>query len=369
MGSMLMRLAPLATTGVGSLPFTRPGEAARHAVTAYELPFCPQLPCAYGDMVQEWLGADPERCGWAPDRDRQLPAAWDPFVLAVADRPPEHGVAKLQVTGPLTLAMALEHGRGAAPSDLSGLAREIAGWLAAAVVDQVSGLRQIGMSALVMIDEPGLMAAHRAGAAPEVWDALRAAAPVWGVHVCGEVPWRLVDAAEPDAISYDLVRYGCDRPAQIAIRRLMRRGGRITWGAVDPPAVGLPALAAGRVHAAARAVAGRRWRTADVLEASLLSGTCGSGGVDADAERRLARALEAVARLLRGGPRPDVAGEPAGDYASSPSATMCSGSRSLSPYMKWLRMFSENRLASVDLPTASATSRTSIGEAPQQTPM
>ena len=52
----------------------------------------------------------------------------------------------------------------------------------------------------------------------------------------------------------------------------------------------------------------------------------------------------------------------------SPSATMCSGSRSLSPYMKWLLMFSENRLASVDFPTASATSRTSMGEAPQQTP-
>ena len=48
---------------------------------------------------------------------------------------------------------------------------------------------------------------------------------------------------------------------------------------------------------------------------------------------------------------------------------MCSGSRSLSPYMKWLRMFSENRLASVDFPTASAVSRTSMGEAPQQTPM
>ena len=65
MGSMLTRLPPLTTTGVGSLPFTRPLEAARHAVRAYELPFCPQLPHAYGDMVVEWLGADPGRCGWA----------------------------------------------------------------------------------------------------------------------------------------------------------------------------------------------------------------------------------------------------------------------------------------------------------------
>ena len=55
--------------------------------------------------------------------------------------------------------------------------------------------------------------------------------------------------------------------------------------------------------------------------------------------------------------------------AVSPRATTLSASRSLSPYMKWLAMFSENRLASVTRPTASATSRMCMGVAPQQTPM
>lgn len=131
MGSLLRRLVPLTTTGVGSLPFTRPGDAACHAVHSYELPFCPQLPRAYGDMLQEWLGADPGRCGWAPDRDQQLPAAWDAFVLELRRHPPAHGVAKLQVTGPLTLAIALERRCSAARPDLAGLAREISVWLAA----------------------------------------------------------------------------------------------------------------------------------------------------------------------------------------------------------------------------------------------
>ncbi len=243
MGSMLMRLAPLTTTGVGSLPFIRPGEAARHAVGAYELPFCPQLPHAFGDMVQEWLGADPGRCGWAPDRDRQLPAVWDDFILELERHPPSHALVKLQVTGPLTLAMALEDGVG-----LATLAVEISVWLAAAVSEQVRGLAELGLTALVMIDEPGLTAAHQAGATPAVWDALRAVAPVWGVHVCGEVPWRLVDAAEPDVISYDLGRFGCVPAAQSVIRRLMRRGGRIMWGAVDPAAFGPPSVAAARVR-------------------------------------------------------------------------------------------------------------------------
>jgi hypothetical protein len=298
MGSILMRLAPLTTTGVGSLPFIRPGEAARHVAGAYELPFCPQLPHAFGDMVQEWLGADPGRCGWAPDRDRQLPAAWDDFILELERQPPSHGVVKLQVTGPLTLAMALGDGEG--PGCLAGLAREISGWLAAAVNDQVRGLAELGLAALVMVDEPGLMAAQQAGAAPGVWDALRAAAPAWGVHVCGEVPWRLVDAAEPDVISYDLGQFGCVPAAQTAIRRLMRRGGRIMWGAVDPAAVEPPSWTVARVRAAGRAVAGRRWRTSDVLDASLLSGACGTGGVSDQAERELAGALAVAASGLRG---------------------------------------------------------------------
>lgn len=305
MGSMLTRLPPLATTGVGSLPFTRPGEAARHAVCAYELPFCPQLPHAYGDMVAEWLGADSERCGWAPDRDRQLPAVWDGFILELTRHPPSHGVVKLQVTGPLTLAMALER-EAPSPTAVAAVASEISVWLAAAVHEQLRGLAELGIAALVMIDEPGLMAAFRAGATPPVWDALRAVAPVWGLHVCGEVPWRLVDAAEPGVISFDLTRFGCPPVARSVIRRLMRRGGRIMWGAVDPAGVEPAPWTVARVGAAARAVAGRRCRTGDVLDASLLSGACGTGGVEVSAEQELARSLSSAARQLRGERRPVV---------------------------------------------------------------
>ena len=133
MSVALRRLPPLATTGVGSLPFRRAREAARHTVTAYELPFCPQLPRLSGDMLTEWLGADPGRCGWSPDRDRQLPAAWDAFALALSARPPEHRLVKLQVTGPVTLAVALERaaGRAGRGEAVAELATQIALWLSA----------------------------------------------------------------------------------------------------------------------------------------------------------------------------------------------------------------------------------------------
>jgi hypothetical protein len=181
--SRLKRLPPLATTGVGSLPFSRPADAASHVMSADELPFCPQPPRAYGDMIAEWLGAHPGRCRWAPDRDRQLPAAWDPFILELSRNPPAHRLVKLQVTGPVTLAMALEPAsRGDA---LCGLAREISTWLAATVASQAADLDEPGCDAVLVIDEPGIAAAGLHPRQTAVWDPLRATVSTWGLHVCG----------------------------------------------------------------------------------------------------------------------------------------------------------------------------------------
>ena len=84
----------------------------------------------------------------------------------------------------------------------------------------------------------------------------------------------------------------------------MRRGGRVIWGAVDPVAPEGPSVVMDRVWAAARAVAGRRWRTFDVFDASMLSGTCGTGGVDVETEGHVARSLQLIASVLRGDPVP-----------------------------------------------------------------
>jgi hypothetical protein len=59
-----------------------------------------------------------------------------------------------------------------------------------------------------------------------------------------------------------------------------------------------------RLYAAARGVAGRRWRTFDVFDASLLSATCGTGGLDAEAEGQIAQTLQVTASVLRGDPVP-----------------------------------------------------------------
>src|SRR3954447_2871750 len=87
---VLAALPAWATTGVGSLPHTFPEPAAAHAAGEYDVPFCPQLPRLEGDMVREWLGADPLRCGWAPERGRERPPPPGGVLPPPEPRPPAH---------------------------------------------------------------------------------------------------------------------------------------------------------------------------------------------------------------------------------------------------------------------------------------
>jgi hypothetical protein len=302
MSGILDRLPALATTGVGSLPFERACDGARHALGAYGLPFCPQLPRLDGDMIAEWLGADPGRCGWAPDRDRERPAAWNDFVARLTVDPPSHGVVKLQVTGPVTLAIALERGsdeRGHGQRVVS-LATDVAAWLAANTAGQVRRLAQVGLDAVVVVDEPGLARAGLRRADAPLWDPLRAAAPVWGMHVCGQVPWDLVDALELDLLSLDVAAHGIPAQGRPGLARMLRRQGRIAWGIVDPVQPGPSANAGGMAVAALSALAHEQLPLERVADLSLLTPSCGTGRLSPERERIVAASLDTAARAARG---------------------------------------------------------------------
>jgi methionine synthase II (cobalamin-independent) len=306
--TVLDRLAPVTTTGIGSLPFDTVDEAVEQACGAYELPFCPQLPRRDGDMVEEWLGADPARCGWSAERDRERPHAWDAFLARVTARPPEHRVVKLQVTGPLTLAVALEPSAPAAAPDL---AREIAAWLAAAVAGQVRALDERGLATLLVVDEPALAAvAPTPAAAVAGGDPLRAVAPAWGLHVCCAVPWDVVERAEADVVGFDVARHGVDRRAATALERLLRRDGRIAWGVLSVDRDEGVADGAQRLSHALAAVAARGLGVDVVLTRSLVTPACGTGIAPPARERGIAAALDAVSgagrSLLRAAATPSA---------------------------------------------------------------
>jgi hypothetical protein len=286
----LERLPAWATTGVGSLPFANPRVAAAHAAGAYDVPFCPQLLALEGDILNEWLGGDPQRCGWSADRDRQRPLAWDELLDELARRPPAHGVVKLQVTGPVTLACALERRSTAAPSQraVASLAREVATWVAANAAAWVGALAERGLQSMLVVDEPSLEAVAAPGL-ETVWDPLRATAPAWGLHACCAMPWELVARAEPDLLSFDVA---VAPPDARVLRALLARGARIAWGVLAPHrAEGAPTALA-RLAALAE-------RVAIPGEQSLLTAACGTGRVPARRELAIAAALAETAGALR----------------------------------------------------------------------
>lgn len=264
-----------------------------HVWERYDVPFCPQLSSLDGDMITEWLGADPRRCGWSPARDRQRPRAWAPFLEEVRRRSPTHAVVKLQVTGPVTLAVALERERGATPSRRAALvlAQEIAIWLAANVGEPVRTLRGRGLDALLVVDEPAVRELGTLGL-ETVWDPLRAIAPAWGLHLCCRVPWGLVERAEPDLLSFDLTLEGLDEPAAGVIDRLTRRAGRVAWGAIAPHRREDVDSLVRRVRTAVQ-------RTGIPPELMMLTPACGSGRVSIAREREIATQLDEVAARMR----------------------------------------------------------------------
>jgi hypothetical protein len=302
MSAILDRLPALTTTGVGSLPFEQPCDGARHALGAYGLPFCPQLPRLDGDMIAEWLGADPGRCGWAPDRDRERPAAWNDLLARLTADPPVHAVVKLQVTGPVTLAIALERSSGQRGYGrrVVSLATDVAAWLAANTAGQVRRLAQVGLDALVVVDEPGLARAGLSPADAALWDPLRAAAPVWGMHVCGPVPWDLVDALELDLLSLDVATQGLAPQGGPARARMLGRQGRIAWGILDPVQPGPSANAAAMAVAALSTLTDEHVSLERVAGLSLLTPSCGTGRLAPERERLVATSLDAAARAARG---------------------------------------------------------------------
>lgn len=293
---MLGRLPAWATTGVGSLPFSDVEAAVDHVFAAYDIPFCPQLPRLEGDMITEWLGADPGRCGWSPARDRERPRAWDALLARLERRPAAHGVVKLQVTGPVTLACALERAGGGLGSRVEALAlaHELATWLAANAGAQVRALAARGHEALLIVDEPALHVFGTADVDP-VWDPLRACAPAWGLHLCGPVPWDVVVAATPDVLSFDVSLAPIDGPAAAALRALLVSGTRIMWGVVQPHRAEHAPEGVARLDVAVAA-------TGATGHQSLLSGACGSGRMSVRREREIATALRECARTQTGRP-------------------------------------------------------------------
>ncbi|HEY5663983.1 MAG TPA: hypothetical protein VIS05_08110 [Ilumatobacter sp.] len=255
-GRALDRVAPGATTGVGSLPHRNAREGARFALDAYDLPAIPNLPRrspAESPLAQALVGVPGVSLGQygtvAIDADRLDPhAAVDTRVdgdhfagfrafLELAVERGHDGPVKWQFIGPISVGVALRRA-GADPdvafaTALRAVTAHI-GTLADAVAAALPASPQ-----LVMLDEPfveGIMSRDFPIAPDEAIDLLSRAMAVLepratvGVHVGAGADIAMLLESGPQVLSLpvstELV------PLAGYLDRFLSNGGWIAWGAV-----------------------------------------------------------------------------------------------------------------------------------------
>lgn len=174
----------------------------------------------------------------APLGDRELLgrpfATWRAFLDAVAGRADP---IKLQLTGPVTLGLALVD--AGAPVDVAFAVAANAVATRARDLVSLADRRAPGVGRVVVFDEPGLVGGLRDELplpATEVVDVLSGAlaaiegGATTGVHVCGAADWRLILQAGPGLLSMPVNAELTSSAG--ALGAYLERGGWVAWGAV-----------------------------------------------------------------------------------------------------------------------------------------
>jgi hypothetical protein len=242
-----------------------------------------------------WVGRD--RAPGSPGLPAEAVGTLEPFLAALRRRP--GGWLKLQATGPITLALALDAGGREALSVPSARGPLAVGY-AARVRSLVTRVRETlpGWNVVLVLDEPSLahpLVAARPQPAIELWRALGSTgADVTGLHCCATPPWNLVLDLNPQLVSFDAIRDGDAATDDPAFRRLVEEGAAVAWGLVpaNGPDGGADGQAGDPNVLAERLLDLVEWTAGDylpeVLARSLVTPTCGLAALSEDeASRRL----------------------------------------------------------------------------------
>ena len=255
-------------SGVGSWPGTTAEEYAEAVRVVLgevpDLPYLPELPGrgAHAGMIGRTLatigdlGFDLQPAGWRLTdasgidhrRARSLLAQdLDQLEEKTQDF---HGVLKIQLAGPWTLASLVEKPRGDKVLADHGARRELAQALAEGVADHLADVRRRvdAERVVVQVDEPVLSAVlagsvptasgfgrHRVVHPPEASEALtwvleRAGTEPWAHSCAADTPWGLLRGAGARGLSGDLSVLGADDLDAFA--EALDAGERVALGVV-----------------------------------------------------------------------------------------------------------------------------------------
>jgi methionine synthase II (cobalamin-independent) len=169
-----------------------------------------------------------------PGLDEEPFASLRAFLAVIAGRVAPY---KLQITGPVTLGLAL-HAVGVPADRAFAVAGKAVG---ARVAEVLAAARQAapGATPLLFLDEPGLTAALEPGFPLGVDDTLDLVSTalaavevgaIAGLHCCGTADWPVVLQAGPQMLSLPVDAGATDHPGAFA--DFLERGGWLAWGAV-----------------------------------------------------------------------------------------------------------------------------------------
>ena len=317
-------------SAVGSLPHVDAGEAAAFTLARQpRLPAAPSLPrlspvegmipqAAWGiagvlvlpdgSLLVDEAAVDPE-APLGAGLDAAPFASLRVFLDAVAGRVAPF---KLQLTGPVTLGLAL-HAVGV-PADR---AFAVAGRAVSTRIHEVLGsARRVapGATPLVFLDEPGLTAALEPDFPLDVDDTLDLVSSalaavedgaIAGLHCCGRADWPVVLQAGPQMLSLPVDAGATDHPGAFA--DYLDRGGWLAWGAVptDRPLGETAEILWRRLVAEWDTLAEAGCEPTRLIEQAMITPACGLVGLDVaqaghvlDLTNHLAQRVEARALEL-----------------------------------------------------------------------
>lgn len=245
------RIEPATATSIGSLPHSDAAEAVSLVLAEHPaLPAVPQLSAhdpmesilgqvalsltgatvGFGGVLEianpdvvDVIDSDPTGRGWS---------GMDAFLAATSGR---RDAVKLQVAGPVTVALALVR-EGVSADRAMRVAAAATGAVAEKTTKRVTG-NLPGAPIVAFLDEPGLTSMGRSDfpfAIDEVVDLLAGTLASFGsadtgVHCCGPADWHVVAAAGPTILSLPAEPLGESAPA---IAAHLDQGGWVAWGAV-----------------------------------------------------------------------------------------------------------------------------------------
>jgi hypothetical protein len=341
-------LAPLAATGIGSVPFSDPRETAALILeTLTQIPYWPQmvrlgyredmtaqaargLPGLHVDEANRTVAVDPDM-----PREEALAGFYEailsgdltPFAFAEPDargffalleavrRNKYPGSAlKGQLSGPVTFAGVVKDAAGKAILYDRELTQAVSAGLGRKLAWQAEQFRQVGKAPVLFFDEPfltGFGSAYLPISREEVIDILTqaleaarggASGPLTlGVHCCGNTDWALLLSTPIDILSFDSYGYFDSlRLYAPDLTAFLDRGGWLAWGLVptlDPEEFKketVDDLWQRFQQQVAKLAQDLKTGPKDILSRAILTPACGTGYLSPDDARRVFTFLAAL---------------------------------------------------------------------------